>query len=86
MILVCDQEDEKYFYDLIRKEIEYRAHLEIQESKTHVYRYELDLNNALVGGIVKDGLVHTNKQLEYLGIFSKYNKISQLIHTQCIAN
>ena len=75
LILVCDQEDEKYFYDLIRKEIEYRAHLEIQESKTHVYRYELDLNNALVGGIVKDGLVHTNKQLEYLGFIFEGDKV-----------
>lgn len=53
LILICNQEDEKYFYDLIREEVEYKAHLEIQESKTHVYRYELDHNNALIGGLLK---------------------------------
>ena len=26
------------------------------------------------------------RDVTFLGIFSKYNKISQLIHTQCIAN
>lgn len=67
LILVCDQDDEKFFYDLIREEIENKANLEIQESKTHIYRYELDRNNVLTGGIVKDGIVQTNKQLEYLG-------------------
>lgn len=37
-----------------------------------VYRHEL--NPAFQG------------ERNYVGIFSKYNKISQLIHTQCIAN
>lgn len=75
LILICNQEDEKYFYDLIREEVEYKAHLEIQESKTHVYHYELGHNNALVGGIVKDGVVHTNKQLEYLGFVFEGDKV-----------
>ena len=75
LILVCDQEDEKYFYDLICEEIVNNAHLEIQESKTNIYRYELDYNNVLVGGISKDGIVNANKQLEYLGFVFDGNKV-----------
>lgn len=75
LILVCDQDDEKFFYDLIREEIENKANLEIQESKTHIYRYELDRNNVLTGGIVKDGIVQTNKQLEYLGFVFDGDKV-----------
>ncbi|WP_294590441.1 reverse transcriptase domain-containing protein [uncultured Phocaeicola sp.] len=75
LIIVCDQKDEIFFYDLIREEIEKKAYLDIQESKTHIYRYELDLNNTLIGGIVKGGIVQTNKQLEYLGFVFDRGKV-----------
>ncbi len=67
LIIVCDQCDEQFFYDLIREEIITKANLDIQESKTHVYRYELDENSRLKGGIVINGLISSNKQLQYLG-------------------
>lgn len=75
LIIVCDQKDEIFFYDLIREEIEKKAYLDIQESKTHIYRYELGLNNTLIGGIVKGGIVQTNKQLEYLGFVFDRGKV-----------
>lgn len=75
LIIVCDQKDEIFFYDLIREEIKKKAYLDIQESKTHIYRYELDLNNTLIGGIVKGGIVQTNKQLEYLGFVFDRGKV-----------
>ena len=75
LIIVCDQKDEIFFYDLIREEIEKKAYLDIQESKTHIYRYELDLNNTLIGGIVKGRIVQTNKQLEYLGFVFDRGKV-----------
>ena len=75
LIIVCDQKDEIFFYDLIREEIEKKAYLDIQKSKTHIYRYELDLNNTLIGGIVKGGIVQTNKQLEYLGFVFDRGKV-----------
>jgi hypothetical protein len=67
LIIICDQGDEDYFFDLIRREIEIKSHLEIQPKKTKVYRYERGIDGAFVGGIVKDGAVSRNKQLEYLG-------------------
>lgn len=75
LIIVCDQKDEKFFYDLIRSEIEDKAHLEIQESKTHIYRYELGLDKTLSGGIKKDGVIQPNKQLEYLGFVFDGRKV-----------
>lgn len=75
LIIICDQEDEKFFYDLIRSEIEDKAHLEIQESKTHIYRYELGLDNTLSGGIKKDNVIQPNKQLEYLGFVFDGHKV-----------
>jgi len=75
MIIVCDQEDEKYFYDLIRKEIEVEANLEIQPKKTNIYRYELDERNNFKGGIIKNGKVNSNKQLEYLGFMYDGSKV-----------
>lgn len=75
LIIICDQDDERYFYDLLREEIAEKAHLEIQESKTHIYRYELDCNECLVGGMVDKGLVQPNKQLEYLGFAFDGSKV-----------
>jgi reverse transcriptase-like protein len=66
LIIVCDQEDEKFFYELIRKEIEETAKLEIQREKTNIYRYEME-NGEFAGGIVEKQKVSRNKQLEYLG-------------------
>lgn len=68
LIIVCDRTDEKYFYDLIMKDINAITHLKIQPEKTHIYQYDEDCNGNLVGGLVlKDGSVSPNKQLEYLG-------------------
>lgn len=67
IIIVCDQENETFFYNLLRSEIEEKAYLEIQTSKTNIYRYVIGDDNTLVGGIVKDSVVNLNKQLEYLG-------------------
>ena len=67
IIIVCDQEDEEFFYNLLRTEIEQKAYLDIQTNKTHVYRYELGEDATLIGGIVKDKIVYSNRQLEYLG-------------------
>lgn len=75
IIIVCDQEDEEFFYNLLRTEIEQKAYLEIQASKTNIYRYELGKNDNLIGGIVKDDVIHTNKQLEYLGFAFDGNKV-----------
>ena len=67
IIIVCDQNDETYFSKLIKDEIENQVKLEIQSSKTNIYRYELNQDNILAGGIVVNNIVTTNKQLEYLG-------------------
>ena len=68
LIIICDRADEKYFYDLIIRDIDAITHLEIQAEKTHIYRYDENCNGKLVGGIVmRDGNVSPNKQLEYLG-------------------
>src|SRR5690606_4460737 len=53
--------------NLIRKEIEIEANLEIQPKKTNIYRYQLNEDSVFKGGIVKDGTINSNKQLEYLG-------------------
>ena len=66
IIIICDLKDEIYFEELIRNEITKKAHLQIQESKTNIYRYELT-GSSLKGGIVKSNNTHTTKQLEYLG-------------------
>ena len=75
IIIVCDQKDEEFFYNLLQTEIEQKAYLEIQASKTNIYRYELGKNDNLIGGIVKDDVIHTNKQLEYLGFAFDGNKV-----------
>jgi hypothetical protein len=75
LIIVCDQKDEKYFYDLIQKEIEVEANLEIQAKKTNVYRYELDENSIFKGGILKNETINSNKQLEYLGFVYDGSKV-----------
>jgi hypothetical protein len=67
LIIVCDRKDEKYFYKLIQDEIEVKASLDIQPKKTNVYRYEMNSDSLFVGGILEDGIINTNKQLEYLG-------------------
>lgn len=67
IIIVCDQTDETYFYNLIRHEIEEKANLNIQAKKTNIYRYQLNKDEKVVGGIVIDNEINSNKQLEYLG-------------------
>lgn len=73
LIIVCNRNDEKYFYNLVREEIENKANLEIQEKKTNIYRYELDSNSKFSGGIVENDTVNPNKQLEYLGFMYDCN-------------
>jgi hypothetical protein len=67
LIIVCNQDDEDYFYDLIQEEIEIKGKLEIQPQKTNVFRYELNDSHNFTGGIYENGQVNSNKQLEYLG-------------------
>lgn len=75
IIIVCDQKDEDFFYKLIREEIAKQAYLDIQESKTNIYRYELS-DKTLLGGVVnKDGIVQVNKQLQYLGFVFDGEKV-----------
>ena len=75
IIIVCNQEDEEYFYNLLLTEIEQKAKLDIQKNKTHVYRYELGEDGTLKGGIVKDKVICSNRQLEYLGFTFDGNKV-----------
>ncbi|MGV8135320.1 MAG: reverse transcriptase domain-containing protein [Mangrovibacterium sp.] len=74
LIIVCDQKDEDYFYQLILDEIEVKASLNIQQKKTNIYRYELKYAK-FVGGILEDGRVNPNKQLEYLGFMYDGSKV-----------
>ncbi len=68
LIIICDQKDEQFFFDMIRNEIEDKAKLDIQPKKTNIYRYQLDKNGDFTGGILgDDGRINRNKQLEYLG-------------------
>ena len=67
LIIICDRKDEGYFYDLIRDEIENQAKLDIQPKKTNIYHYELNSDKEFKGGIIENGAVNPNKQLEYLG-------------------
>lgn len=66
LIIVCSQEDEGYFYDLIRGSVEKLTKLNIQPKKTNIYRYEM-IDGKFVGGILNGNTVSKNKQLEYLG-------------------
>ncbi|WP_100612236.1 reverse transcriptase domain-containing protein [Confluentibacter lentus] len=75
LIIICAQKDEKHFYNLIQKEIEIEANLEIQPKKTNIYRYELTENSVFKGGIVKDETINSNKQLEYLGFMYDGSKV-----------
>ncbi|MGB4772788.1 MAG: reverse transcriptase domain-containing protein [Chitinophagaceae bacterium] len=75
LIIICDREDESYFIDLIQKEIENGANLEIQGKKTNIWRYELDENGVFKGGIVRDEIVAESKQLLYLGFVYDGSKI-----------
>jgi hypothetical protein len=67
IIIICDQKDEKYFTNLLEEEIELKAKLEIQISKTNIYHYEYDNHLIFRGGMIKENAIHYNKQLEYLG-------------------
>ncbi len=67
LIIICDRKDEDYFYQLIREEIEVKAHLDIQPKKTNIYRYQLNQDSEFKGGRVENGSVNNYKQLEYLG-------------------
>jgi hypothetical protein len=67
LIIVCDQKDEEYFYNLICTTIEGLAKLDIQRKKTNIYRYE-DIDGEFVGGILNDEQdISPIKHLEYLG-------------------
>jgi len=79
LIIICDQKDEKYFYDLILEEVENKANLDIQAQKTNIYRYELDEHLQFKGGIIKNSNLNSNKQLEYLGF--QYDGLKVLIKT-----
>lgn len=75
LIIVCNQEDETYFYELIRKCISDLVNLEIQPKKTKIYRYNKEDEN-FVGGIVDiDNNISTNRHLEYLGFEYDGNKV-----------
>lgn len=71
LVVVCDQKNEDYIKNLLTFEIENMAKLEIQTEKTKIYRYELDCYSEFKGGVLEDGVVNGNKQLEYLGF--EYN-------------
>ncbi len=75
IIIVCDQGDENFFYDILCEEIEHKAYLDIQPNKTNIYRYELGNDGTLIGGIFKNGIVCSNKQLEYLGFVFDGGKV-----------
>jgi hypothetical protein len=75
LIIVCDQKDEEYFYNLVQTEIEVEANLEIQAKKTNTYRYQLSENLILKGGIIENGNINSNKQLEYLGFMYDGSKV-----------
>lgn len=67
LIIICDRKDEEYIIDLIKEEIEVRSKLDIQPNKTNTYRYEMNSELEFKGGIVENGNLNPNKQLEYLG-------------------
>lgn len=75
LIIVCDRQDEDYFYKLIQEEIENKAKLDIQPKKTNIYRYKLCQDMKFKGGIVEEGVVNQNKQLEYLGFLYNGSKV-----------
>lgn len=76
LIIICDRADEKYFHDLIIRDIDAMTHLKVQAEKNHIYRYDENCNGKLVGGIVmKDDNVSPNKQLEYLGFVFDGTKV-----------
>lgn len=75
LIIICEQKDEEDFVKLIRHEIKTEAKLEIQETKTNIYRYELNEDGDFRGGILKDNSISTNKQLEYLGFMYDGSKV-----------
>ncbi len=75
LIVICDQTDEEFFGDLIKKEIEVEANLEIQSQKTNIFRYQYNENLEFRGGIVKNEVINVNKQLEYLGFMFDGSKI-----------
>jgi len=75
IIIICDRKDEKYFYNLIRLQIEKEASLNIQHEKTKVYRYGLNSDSDFNGGILANEVINTNNQLEYLGFTYNGSKI-----------
>ena len=75
LIIICDQSDEDYFYQLMRKEIEVRSKLDIQPKKTKIYRYNLDENSKFAGGLLDEDTINRNKQLEYLGFVYNGKKV-----------
>lgn len=75
LIIICDQEDEDYFYKLVREEIEIKSNLNIQAKKTNIYRYEFNPNLGFKGGMLENGIISQNRQLEYLGFMYDGSKV-----------
>lgn len=75
LIIVCNRKDEDFFYELIREEIENKANLDIQPKKTNIYRYALNQDLEFKGGILEEGILNSNKQLEYLGFMYDGKKV-----------
>lgn len=75
LIIICNQQDESYFYSQILNQIQVKSKLDIQKKKTNLYRYVLNENNILTGGILQNGIVQQNKQLEYLGFMYNGTKV-----------
>lgn len=75
LVIICDQKDEAYFYDLLQEEIETKAKLEIQPNKTNIYRYAMNQNSEFKGGLFEVNRINHNKQLEYLGFMYDGSKV-----------
>lgn len=79
MVVVCDKENKNFVIDLMTKEIEDKALLEIQDSKTQIFHFYTE-NNKLVCGQEFSGQLNSNsknRNFEYLG-FSFDGEITSL--------
>ncbi|WP_047789056.1 reverse transcriptase domain-containing protein [Tenacibaculum mesophilum] len=69
MVVVCEKKYKNHIIDLMKQEIENKALLEIQETKTQVFHFYIQ-NNKLVCGQEFSGQLNsnsTNRNFEYLG-------------------
>jgi len=79
MVVICDKENKNFVIDLMTKEIEDKALLEIQDSKTQIFHFYIE-NNKLVCGQEFSGQLNSNsknRNFEYLG-FSFDGEITSL--------